>query len=209
MGRKNKGTGSQNTFLRATVADESANGCTVKSIAGGGGVMLSLLRIYLIEQLTRGTVKYKNALAVVANYALHKRAFALKKKLEGLLQTILIDSDSGTPCPGADITVDNCGYPGLWNAAFDALIESGRDWLFFIASDVELIEDRLLKLCLDEVLSDKLVSMWTPSVSPDSRASFASCLNCLTPSIRECGAIEGFCFLVRREVLIEVGRIPK
>ena len=145
--------------------------------------------------------KPDNVVVVICNYDFNDNACKLKQFFTSAFATILIDGSSPTPAQNADLIIPNDGYRGLWNAAAKLAIDQGREWLFFIASDVELIRAELLIEAIRDASRDSQLAMWTPSVSADSRHAFRSCMHRPTSMQRICGVPEGFCFMIRTSIL--------
>lgn len=148
-------------------------------------------------------------LAVVANYDHSSSAKNLKEFLSTSYPTLLIDSSSPTPPVEAiDITIANEFYRGLWNQAAKEAIKTGVEWLFFIASDVVIVDKDLFFHCINQAADNPCIGLYSPSLTRDSRCSFASLFNSVTSNIRECSSPEGFCFLIRTSVLLAMYPIP-
>ena len=157
------------------------------------------------------TESYKDQntiVVVVCNYDFNDNACKLKEFFAKAFPTILIDASSPSPPKDVDLIIANEGYRGLWNAAAQLTLEHGHEWLFFIASDVELIHADLMIEAMRNASRDDKLAMWTPSISVDSRHSYKSCTHRSTSLQRICGVPEGFCFMIRSAVLRDQYPVP-
>jgi SAM-dependent methyltransferase len=145
---------------------------------------------------------------VVANYDFNANALALRRFFADAFPTLLIDGSSPQPLEGADLVVPNEGYRGLWNAAVQQALAGGHPWLFFLASDVQLVWAEGMKEIVAAICADERIALWTPSLARPSRHSYPSCTHRPGSILRVCGAAEGFCFLVRTEVVRPLHPVP-
>lgn len=146
----------------------------------------------------------KTILVSITNYDFNDNASKLKRFFKEHLPTVLVDSTSPTQPEDADWIIPNTHYPGLWNKSVELAIEGNYDYLFFIASDIQFKEASLLFSCLREVAASDDICLWTPSLSQNSRFAFKSTGARLSSGMRYCGAIEGFCFLARIDILRKI-----
>lgn len=142
-----------------------------------------------------------SVLIAVTNYDFSAAATALKTSLEPFAPTVLIDASSPTAPVGIDISIPNTMYGGLWDAAVAQAISRGFDWLFFIASDVQVHDPAMLMACVKEAIRDERIGVYTPSLNKTSRCAYRSCFRALTATVRQCSVVEGFCFLARTKLL--------
>jgi SAM-dependent methyltransferase len=146
----------------------------------------------------------RKVLVAITNYDYNDNALVLKQLFSPLYDTICIDSSSPRPLECADYVIPNSHYPGLFNKSVELAIAGNYDFLFFIASDVEFREASMLQLCIDAAVATEDLYLWTPSLAWDSRFAFKSTGNKPSSGMRNCGAIEGFCFMVRVSILQDV-----
>lgn len=142
-----------------------------------------------------------SVLAVVANYDFSDQADDLKRRFAAHFPTVLIDSGSPTPPRTADRILPNGFYTGLWNAAVGLARERGTPWLLFVASDVDVPDVAGVAAALRDVLRDRSVGIWTPSLRADSRLAHPACFARGTGGMRECLICEFFFFLARTDLL--------
>lgn len=140
-------------------------------------------------------------LTVVINYDFNQNAELLKRKLSARYHCLLIDSSSPRPPAGADLVIPNNYYPGLWNEALKQAIDGEYEWLFVIASDVRVINFPDFYAALDNALTYEQLGVWTPSLHKSSRCEAKLAFNKRSGSMRGCGYVEGFCFLVRTSII--------
>jgi hypothetical protein len=140
-------------------------------------------------------------LATVTNYDFSENADRLKNALSDFFETILIDSSSPKPPKFVDITLPNLYYSGLWNEAVRRALLEKKEWLLFVASDVEIFDPSALATHINEVTQVENIGIYTPSLVPKSRTSFDYCRHLNTLRLRECHLIEGFFFLARTKIL--------
>lgn len=145
-----------------------------------------------------------SVLAVITNYDFSANADDLKTRLAPLFETFLVDGSSPTAPRTADVIVPNLYYSGLWNEAVRLALERRKAWLLFVASDVQISDVNLLADCLRDVLKRRSAGIYTPSLRPDSRASYQATICRDTGRIRECFVNEGFFFLARTRILSRV-----
>jgi len=145
-----------------------------------------------------------SVLAVVTNYDFSDNADTLKASLSHYFETLLIDSSSPSPPKTADRTISNLYYGGLWNEAVKLTQEKEKHWLLFVASDIHIPDVKLLANCIQTVLGDNKIGVYTPSLRYDSRIAFDYCYNRGTGRVRECYLCEGFFFLARTEILAKL-----
>jgi hypothetical protein len=142
-----------------------------------------------------------STLAIVANYDFSDNADLLKVNLSPYFETLLIDSSSPSPPKSADRIIPNLYYSGLWNEAVKLALEKKKQWLLFIASDVQISDVKLLASRVKMMLVNNKIGVYTPSLRYDSRIAFDYCYNRGTGRVRECYLCEGFFFLARTEIL--------
>ena len=140
-------------------------------------------------------------LVAIINYDFNANAEYLRKVFAPLFPTLLIDSSSPKPPRTADLIIPNSYYPGLWNAAVSAALDQGHDWLFVIASDVKLLQVNNIQKRISDVCRSPDIGVWAPSLHKSSRCASKLCFNRGTRGFRDCSYIEGFCFLVRTEIV--------
>ena len=145
-----------------------------------------------------------SVLAVVTNYDFSTNADDLKARLAAHFETLLVDGGSPTAPRTADVVVPNLYYSGLWNEAVRLTLERRKPWLLFVASDVQISDIDLLAACIRDVLRKKSAGIYTPSLRPDSRASYQASICRGTGRMRECFVNEGFFFLARTNILSRV-----
>jgi hypothetical protein len=145
-----------------------------------------------------------SVLAVVTNYDFSANADDLKSRLAPHFEILLVDGGSPVAPRTADIVIPNLYYSGLWNEAVRQALERRKRWLLFVASDVQIFDTNLLADCIRDVLKKASAGIYTPSLRPDSRASFQASICRGTGRIRECYACEGFFFLARTNILSHV-----
>jgi hypothetical protein len=150
--------------------------------------------------------KYKNGmeetvLAIVANYDFSENADVLKACLSRYYKTLLLDNSSPTPPRTVDIILPNHRYVGLWNASVRLALDYNKQWLLFVASDIQIPDVDLLATCLRTVLKKSSVGIYTPSLKLDSRLAYPACFQRKTGKLRECYVTEGFFFLARTKIL--------
>jgi SAM-dependent methyltransferase len=138
---------------------------------------------------------------IITNYDCCESASALKIQFSRYLPTVLIDASSPIQPDAADIIIENTYYPGLWNAAVSHCIENNFEWIFFIASDVEVTDVELLCFLVCEAAEDDNIGIYTPSLSAGSRVAFSDLFHRDSNSIRKTCTVEGFCFLARVDIL--------
>ncbi|MFB2974628.1 hypothetical protein [Microseira sp. BLCC-F43] len=146
----------------------------------------------------------KSAIAVVTNYDFSDNADAIKASLSPYFETILIDSSSPSPPRTVDLIVANLYYTGLWNESVRVALQKGKQWLLFVASDIQIPDVKLLADCIELVLAEKQIGVYTPSLRYDSRIAFDYCYNRGTGKVRECYLCEGFFFLARTDILAKL-----
>ena len=137
----------------------------------------------------------------ITNYDFSDNSEKLKRSFSNFYHTILIDASSPKPPKNADITIPNTYYPGLWNAAVNYAHSNGFKWLMFIASDIEINDVATLCLRAFEVTQIEEIGIYSPSLTPNSRASYDLQKNRPYHGIREVGFVEGFFFLARMSIL--------
>lgn len=145
-----------------------------------------------------------SVLAVVTNYDFSANADDLKARLAPYFETLLIDNSSPIPPRSADVILPNRHYTGLWNESVRLAIERDKQWLFFVAADVQIPDAACLAANLNRVSKKADIGVWTPSLRNDSRAYFTACFGRGTRGLRECYIVEGFCFLARTKVLAKL-----
>jgi hypothetical protein len=143
----------------------------------------------------------QTVLAVVANYEFSENADILKTNLADHYKTLLIDNSSPTPPRMADIILPNHRYTGLWNTAVRLALEHNKEWLLFVASDVQLPDASLFAACVQTVLKNSSIGIYSPALRSDSRLSYSACFQRGTGKLRECYVVEGFFFLARTNIL--------
>ena len=154
------------------------------------------------------TVKKHNIIAAVTNFNMSDAADMLKKGLvehgRGRFEVTLIDSSSSKRPELADEVITNEYYTGLWNKSVQMAIKRDFEWLFFVASDVQI--ESIGGMCdlICSASEDTSIGVYCPSVDNKSRFSFKDCEFKGTKTIRDCKSIEGFCFLARTKVLREI-----
>lgn len=135
-----------------------------------------------------------NILCTIVNHNKNKETAELYKTISKKLQTEVIDSGSHNP-DNSWHCLPNVWYSGLLNYAYELLEKSGKEWLFFICSDVKL-DEKNLDIMLKRI--DPSFGMYTPSAYGRAHQP---CQNQGTGTIRKVEFLEGFCFLVRKQVL--------
>ncbi len=158
--------------------------------------------------MTASEEPFNKVLVVIANYDFSGNADLLKRNFCQRFRTLLIDASSPERPKCADITIPNSYYPGLWNAAVSEAIQSGAEWLFFIASDIQFSDYETLFENLKGVLVRADIGIYTPSLKQGSRLSYPACFNYATAGLRECTIVEGFCFLARTKILKRLYPVP-
>jgi SAM-dependent methyltransferase len=132
----------------------------------------------------------------------------MKAGLSESFRTIIIDSSSPQPPRTADLVIPNNYYPGILRKAQEVLKESEEDWLFFISSDVEVDNFQDISLLFRLASKNRELGIVAPSVSKGSTFSFSLQSQQPYSQLREVGVVEGFCFLVRRDLFLELS-IPE
>lgn len=145
-----------------------------------------------------------SVLAVITNYAFSENADKLKANLAPYFETILIDSSSPSRPKNVDIVLPNLFYTGLWNESVRLASVKNKEWLLFVASDVEIPSVQLLYSRIQTAVNNDRIGIYTPSLRCDSRAAFGDCYNQRTSKLRECYLCEGFFFLARTKILEKV-----
>ncbi len=144
-----------------------------------------------------------NLCVAITNYDFSEKADSLKDKFKDKTHTIIIDSSSPTPPKLTDISIPNTYYPGLWNASVNYVITNKFDWLMFIASDVDVLDDSLYDRCISILNTHPHIGIYTPSLTNSSRLSPRACFNKKGGKvIRRVPYIEGF-FFVARTIILE------
>lgn len=138
-----------------------------------------------------------SVLVSIANYNFSANADFLKKNFSIFFDTLLIDSSSETKPDLVDFVILNEFYSGLWNKSVDLAINNNSDWLFFVASDVEIKDFNNTCQRIDFVMKDDTIGVWSPSVTENSRCSFNFMFNQKSQAMRNVPYVEGFCFLCR------------
>lgn len=115
--------------------------------------------------------------------------------------TILVDNSSPIKPSLVDVVLPNAYYSGLWNAAVSAAVAAKKDWLLFVASDVQIPNIDLVATSIISACSNRYTGLYTPSLRPDSRLAYSACFTRGTGAIRECFVCEGFFFLVRTKIV--------
>lgn len=92
----------------------------------------------------------------------------------------------------------------MWNEAVKLALEKKKQWLLFIASDIQIADVKLLASRIKMVLVNNKIGVYTPSLRYDSRIAFDYCYNRDTGRVRECYLCEGFFFLARTEILAKL-----
>lgn len=149
-----------------------------------------------------------HVLATVVNYDFSSNADDLKARLSPHFETLLIDSSSPTPPATVDIVIPNEHYTGQWNEAVRLALGRSRDWLLFVASDLQIPDPDLLASCVGEAMNNHRIGVYTASLQEGSRAAFPACLQRSTRKVRECFLVEGFFFLARTDILRLVHPVP-
>jgi len=147
-------------------------------------------------------------LVVIANYDFSENADRLKSEFVRFLPTVIIDSSSPIPPSETDISIPNSFYPGLWNESVNHAIQNEYEWLFFIASDVQINDVTSLVNYALSATKNKRIGVYSPRLDFTSRSSFDLQLNRHTSGLREIGIIEGFCFLTRLELATQIFPMP-
>jgi len=149
-----------------------------------------------------------NLLTTVINYGFETNADYLKRFFQRLGPILLIDSSSPRSPKTTDITIPNAYYPGLWNEAVHHAVASNYEWLFVIASDVKLLRITDFKAIVNQVCATPEIGVWTPSLHKSSRCASKLSFNRGTGGLRTCSYVEGFCFLVRTDIIKQQHPIP-
>lgn len=147
-------------------------------------------------------------LIAVTNFDHNLNSIVLKQLFAPLYDTVLIDASSPQPLDGADYVIPNNHYPGLFNKSCELAIAGNYEFLFFIASDIEFRESSMLHYCINAAANTEDLYLWTPSLAWDSRFAFKSTGCKPSSGMRNCGAVEGFCFMARVSLLKEIYPIP-
>jgi GT2 family glycosyltransferase len=128
----------------------------------------------------------------------------LQEASKGRHDTIMLDSSSSLRPQFVDLVIPNQYYTGLWNESVGTALGGGYSHIFFIASDVVVDNYEILSELFYEASNNPQIGVYCPSLGAGSRHSFNDCSNKGTNKIRECGLIEGFCFLAKTNILAEI-----
>lgn len=141
----------------------------------------------------------KNVLVTITNHNWSENAVKLKKEFSKYYETIIIDSASDEDNENFDVRLSNLYYTGLYNESVDQMRARGKDWLFFIASDV-IIDDveAVVKAFEDK---PEIVGTWAPSSTGQSHQH---CKPQGKNQLRQVPYLEGFCFLSHKDILFNV-----
>lgn len=140
-------------------------------------------------------MELSDILCVIVNHNNNENALNLKSLFSHELETIIIDSGSNTTHIDFYICLDNVYYTGLFNEAYNQLKIRNKRKLFFICSDVKVISDNIID-CIKTIPED--CYYYSPSVEGRCK-DFAK--NKGTNSLRSVNFIEGFIFLIDKEIL--------
>lgn len=151
-----------------------------------------------------GQTKINGVVAIVANYGFSAEADNLKRILGKSFDTVLVDNSSPSPPKSVDITLPNKYYTGLWNAAVEQAILKNKEWLLFIASDVEILDTDAFVSRIDEISRMRGIGLYTPSLSRTSRLAYPVCFRQDSKGLRECFVCEGFLFLIRTKIVSRI-----
>jgi len=146
---------------------------------------------------------------VITNYDFSDNADKLKLEFQKYFHTVLIDAESPRVPLLTDYSIKNTYYPGLWDAAVHYAHQRDYKWLMFVASDVVIQDVYLVCRLSSEIVKYETIGIYSPSLSPTSRVSFSGLFNRRSGSVRECGLVEGFFFLSRVDLLINIYPIDK
>jgi hypothetical protein len=138
---------------------------------------------------------------VITNFDFNENAMNLKSTLSKRWKTFLVDSSSPETPEGADYVIPNEYYPGLLKKAISIATEGDFDWILFIASDVEIPDYFNFQNCIEQIIGEKKVGVYSPTVTEDSRCAYANLFNQSSGKVREVGLIEGFIFLTQVKLL--------
>ena len=133
-------------------------------------------------------------LVCITNHNYNENSIELKNNFSKFFETIIIDSKSDTIVDSFDIKLENVYYTGLFNESVKQCKERGKEYLFFIASDVYVEDYSKIAKIIGEL--DDSIYLWAPSSRGQSHLH---CKNKKTKGYRECPYLEGFTFLSKIE----------
>lgn len=117
--------------------------------------------------------------------------------------------DSGSDEPLEDkrvIKYDNIYWSGMYDESVKMLKEKKYKWLFMVCDDILIDEDNFAKLLksIDDVTKTDNIGVYQPSTLSDSHNVWKNNINRNSGGIRDTGNIEGWMFLIRKDVLEEM-----
>ncbi len=143
----------------------------------------------------------KNVLVAITNRNWNDNAVKLKEGFSKHYETIIIDSKSKEDNHNFDVRLNFNGYyTGLYNEAVDQMRARGKDWLFFIASDVIIDDVDLVVECLEDIPNENIWT-WAPSSNGQSHQH---CKPVQGNQLRQVPYLEGFCFMSHKDILFDV-----
>lgn len=143
-------------------------------------------------------------LCCIFNHNKNDNSISWLEKLSNHYDTFILDSGSDEPINDERvIKLDNIYWGGLYAEA-SKLMESGNyEWLLVICDDILIDDDNFNKLIfsIDNVIDTSFVGMYQPSTLKSSHNVWPDNVNKGTNKIRLTSNIEGWMFLVRRDVV--------
>ena len=136
-----------------------------------------------------------NILVCITNHNDNDNAISLKSFFSKHVETIIIDSKSDIVSTCFDVKLDNVYYTGLYNESVNQCLLRGKQYLYFIASDVFIDENSNIFEVIESL--DDNVNLWAPSSRGQSHTH---CKNESSNGMREVPYLEGFTFLVKVDI---------
>jgi len=142
-----------------------------------------------------------DVLVAICNHNFNENAVKLKRFFAPSFATLILDSGSSTTVEEFDVCMPNVYYAGLWNKAVELAYARNAEWLLMCSSDISITRADGFDQYLREAMNDARIGVYSPSLRPDSRGTFAACRNQSSGGIRFVRNCEGFFFLARTNIL--------
>lgn len=147
-------------------------------------------------------------LTVIINYKLNSQAITLKNHLGKFADVIAIDSGSGLTLREKahfDISLDNVFYCGMLNAIGQYLKNCSvrYEFVYIVASDVNIDDYEKFVNRVKQTFENPKIGIYGPSVNKNG-SPHPQMINKNTGEIRKALFIDGYCFAVRTDILLEL-----
>lgn len=140
-------------------------------------------------------------LTCIVNHNVNSNAIILKTMFSNFLETIIIDSKSDSTEEEFDIKLENVGYSGLFNKAYEIALEKKMDGILFICSDV-VVKKFQSKQIYEKIINinPNEIGVYSPSSKGQSHAHCKKREN----GLRDVVFVEGFMFFAFMDILKEI-----